>query len=394
MDALQKKLLPLAGHRPLLHRLRLPYLLIVPGLLAIATIALLGFHSDLNIAALYSQCHARSRLRWVSRVPIVGAPSCFLTSFFQLAVGGGDGDSGDSHHHHSSSVRALAIMSVVLSFVAALLTVNLVESARLCNRRSWLIARPTVPWLVFNLIGGALVWDIVIVPEFLRRAKHVQAAKESAAAERLRDVDSFIDLEVRGLTSQVEVVAIPLAVLLGFVAPSAAMLVTVGHPIAVVVWLFFPLWVSLVRYAVKVVGVNAIRDPEPHRLESHQISLGLMYAVPVVCSIASHVFLLVNLFGSPDDRREMTRATTKFIQIDFLIIGATFLYWLLVEAGMLTTAVMIVSSVVLGPGAGLCGSWLLREKAIERYPHGEGGERAAAAGDQQEHDEESPLLRP
>ncbi|KAK8029634.1 hypothetical protein PG993_010925 [Apiospora rasikravindrae] len=390
MDSLQMKLLPLAGHRPLLHRLRLPYLLIVPALLAIATVVLLGFHSDLNIAALYSQCHARSRLRWVSRVPVVGAPSCFLVSFFQLAVGGGD-DVDNAHHH--TSRRALAIMSVVLSFVAALLTANLVESARLCNRRSWLIARPTLPWLVFNLVGGALVWDIVIVPEFLRRAKHVQAAKESAAAEQLRDVDSFIDVEVRGLTSQVEVYAIPLAVLFGFVAPSVIMLATAGHPIAVVVWLFFPLWVSLVRYAVKVVGVNAIRDPEPHRLESHWLSLGLVYVVPVVCSIASHVFLLVNLLGSLDDRREMTRATTKFIQIDFLIIGATVLYWLLVEAGMLTTLAMIVSSVVLGPGTGLSGSWLLREKVIERYPHGEGGERAATGG-QQEADEESPLLRP
>ncbi|KAK8062759.1 hypothetical protein PG997_014856 [Apiospora hydei] len=389
MDSLQKKLLPLAGHRPLLHRLRLPYLLIVPALLAIATVALLGFHSDLDIAALYSQCHARSRLRWVSRVPVVGAPSCFLISFFQLAVGGGD----DDGHHNHTSFRALAIMSVVLSFIAALLTANLVESARLCNRRSWLLARPTLSWLVFNLIGGALVWDIVIVPEFLRRAKHVQAAKESAAAEQLRDVDSFIDVEVRGLTSQVEVYAIPLAVLFGFVAPSVAMLATAGHPIAVVVWLFFPLWVSLVRYVVKVVGVNAIRDPEPHRLESHRLSLGLVYAVPVVCSIASHVFLLVNVFGSPDDRREMTRATTKFIQIDTLIIGATVLYWLLVEAGLLTMLVMIVSSVVLGPGAGLSGSWLMREKAIERYPDGAGGERAAA-GDEQDPDEESPLLRP
>ncbi|KAK7911763.1 hypothetical protein PG985_014244 [Apiospora marii] len=386
MDALQDKLLPRSGHRPLLHRLRLPYLLIVPVLLAAATVALLGFHSDLNIAALYSQCHARSRLRWVSRVPVVGAPSCFLVSFFQLAVGGGDDDGG-----HASG-RALAIMSVVLSFVAALLTASLVESARLCNRRSWLIARPTVPWLVFNLIGGALVWDIVIVPEYLRRAKHVQAAKESAAAERLRDVDSFIDVEVRGLTSQVEVYAIPLAVLFGYVAPSVAMLATAGHPIAVLVWLFFPLWVSVVRYAVKVVGVNAIRDPEPHRLESHRVSVVLVYAVPIVCSVMSHVFLLVNFFGGPDDRREMTRATTKFIQIDFLIIGATVLYWLLVEAGMLTTLVMIVSSVVLGPGAGLSGSWLLREKAIERYSNGEGGEHAA--GDQQEHDEETPLLRP
>ncbi|KAK7993983.1 phosphoglycerate mutase-like protein [Apiospora arundinis] len=381
MESVQKTLLPMAGHRQLLHRLRLPYLLVVPALLAIATVALLGFHSDLNIAALYSQCHARSRLRWLSRIPLIGAPSCFLVSFFQLAVGG---DGGSGH-----SLRAFAIMSVILSFIAALLTANLVESARLCNRRSWLIAKPTVPWLVFNLVGGALVWDLVIVPEFLRRAKDVQAAKESVAAERLRDVDSVIDLEVRCLTSQVEVFAIPLAVLFGFVAPSLAMLVTAGHPIAVIVWLFFPLWVSLVRYAVKVVGVNAIRDPEPHRLESNRVSLALVYAVPVLCSIMSHVLLVVNLFR-PDDRREMTRATIKFIQIDFLLIGATVLYWLLVEAGMLTTLVMIVSSVILGPGAGLSGAWLLREKAIERYPDGDNGEHAAE--DQPEHDEQSPLL--
>lgn len=361
------------AHRPLVLRLRLPWLLIVPVLLAVLGVVMIVLHSDYNIPALYSQCRAHSRLHSLSRLPVIGPPSCFLISFFQFANG---------------SARSFARMTVILSFVSALLATNLVESARLYNKPSRVISRPTIPWLVFNLLGGALVWDLVIVPSFLRRAKDVQAARESSVGERIRDANSGIDREVRCLSSQVEAWAIPIALVFGFVVPSIVML-ALNDPVSIAVWLLFPLWVATIRYAVKVVGVNAVVDPEPYHLESRRWPLVGVYAVPVLCSVLAHGLLIWNLF-SHEDRREMTRATIRFIQIDFIIVGLTVLYWILVEAGIIVSLAFIGLSILLGPGAGLSAAWVLRERAIERYPDGKEGQDTETGQDGS--DEQTPLI--
>ncbi|KAK9780434.1 hypothetical protein SCAR479_02549 [Seiridium cardinale] len=360
-------------HRPLVLRLRLPWLLIVPVLLAVLAIVMLVLHSDYNIPALYSQCRAHSRLHSLSRIPVIGPPSCFLISFFQFA---------------NASARSFARMSVILSFVSALLATNLVESARLCNKPSRVISKPTIPWLVFNLIGGVLVWDLVIVPSFLRRAKDIQAARESSRGERMREANSDLDREVRCLSSQVEVWAIPAAVVIGFVVPSLVMLI-VNDPVSIAVWLFFPLWVAAIRYVVKVVGVNSVTDPEPYDLEARKWQLVGVYAVPVLCSVLAHGLLIWNLF-SHDDRKEMTRATIRFIQIDVVIIGLTVLYWILVEAGVIVTLAFIGLSILLGPGAGLSAAWVLREKAIDNYTDGTEGHEDDVEGTV--NNEQTPLL--
>ncbi len=152
----------------LVNVLSMRYLVIVPVLLAITTAVVLFIHSDVNVAMLYSQCHARARLPWISHMPLLGAPACFLVSFFGEAL---------------ASVRAFAIMSVVLSFIASLLTVSTVEAARICNGPSLLIAYPTGPWLVFNLMGGAMVWELLITPAFFHRSKQLLEARERAASE-------------------------------------------------------------------------------------------------------------------------------------------------------------------------------------------------------------------
>ncbi|KAH6655236.1 hypothetical protein BKA67DRAFT_559964 [Truncatella angustata] len=368
-QALQKR-----THRPVLLRVRLQWLLVVPLLLAILGVVMLVLHSDYNIPALYSQCRAHSRLHALSKIPVIGPPTCFLISFFQFA---------------NASARSFARMSVILSFVSALLATNLVESARLCNKPSRVIYKPTIPWLVFNLLGGALVWDLLIVPSFLLRAKDVQAARESRRAERIREADSDIDRQVRCLSSQVEVWAIPVAVVIGFVVPSVVML-AVNGPISIAVWLFFPLWVSAIRYAVKIVGVNSVVDPEPYHLESRRWPTVGIYAVPVLCSVLAHGLLIWNLF-SHEDRKEMTRVTIRFIQIDFAIIVLTVVYWILVEAGVIVTLAFLGLSILLGPGAGLCAAWVLREKAIERYP--DGTEEQEGDQEQGDNNEQTPLLQ-
>ncbi|KAL1902404.1 hypothetical protein Sste5346_001384 [Sporothrix stenoceras] len=368
----------------LVHHVGLGYLLAVPVLLAIATALVLFVHSDVNVAMIFSQCHARARLPILSRIPVLGTPSCFLVSFFQEALA-------------RTSNRAFATMSVVLSFIGSLLTVSTVEAARICNGPSVLIAYPTGPWLVFNLVGGAMVWELLIIPAFFRRSKEIIKSADGAAGGDNGEgaANPSTRPDSRHLAVVSEVVAIPVAVALGYVVPSLVMLVT-DKPVAIAVWLFFPVYVSLIRQGVRF-AIRSVGQHRPGRtlhLESHKPALLAVYAVPILCSVLSHGLVLWGfLTNQPDDRQELTRSTLRFIEIDLFFIVLTVLYWILVEAGWRVVGVVLGASLLLGPGAGLCIGWIYREHQLgfvdddEHNVAGDEGEGAAAP------DEQTPLLR-
>lgn len=381
---------PPSRPRPPITRLNLRYLLVVPVLLALTTVAVLFFHGEaINIPFLWSQCHARARVPWLSRIPLLGAPSCFLVSFFQEAV---------------ASSRAAAAVAVVLSFVAGLLTVSAVESARVCNQPAVLIAYPTGAWLVFNLVGGAVVWELVILPAFLVRSRQIIAAR-LAGQEAGDEAGTAVSAThpdrgeaMRHLGSTAEAVAIPVAVAVGCILPSVLMLfLGRRHPAAILVWLLFPLWVSLVRQAARraLVRVDADRLGRTLHLESSRGWLAATYALPIACSVLAQGWLVWSLIWGRDDRKEMTRATAKFVEIDAGFVALTVLYWLLVEAGWRVALVMLLASLVLGPGAGVCVAWIYREGKVDpEYPRRR-SVTVVAVGQQagQEPGEETPLLR-
>jgi hypothetical protein len=131
---------------PLVHRLS-PLIISLPLLLLfVSTAWLLFLSSDDNISAIWLQCSPTSIspfLPEISQLPLIGQVSCYMVTFFDYAV---------------ASSRAFAVMSVILSFVAALLTIVLVESARIANQPSILIRSPMATLLFFNLAGGAVAW--------------------------------------------------------------------------------------------------------------------------------------------------------------------------------------------------------------------------------------------
>ncbi|KAL6879163.1 hypothetical protein J3F83DRAFT_758858 [Trichoderma novae-zelandiae] len=356
---------------PPIRTASLNLLLVPPMLLALATLAALFAHSDVDIALLWSQCHARSLVPALSRVPLLGTPSCFLVSFFGCAL---------------DSLRSRAVVGVVLAYVGALATVCAVEAARRCNAGSRLIARPTLWWLLFNLLGGALVWQLVIVPAFLHRAKAQVVAEEEEDGEDGGGRTVEERLEDRTLPDS-EAVAIPIAVAVGYFLPSALML-AFNSPATIAIWLFFPLYVSVVRQAVRYI-VERIRRVSPTSIhhESHWQCVVLVYALPTALSVAAHVFVLWSL-AQDDDRKKMTRLTVSFIEIDFQFIAWTVLYWVFVEAGWRVPLSMIAISVVAGPGAGICLGWLYRERLVK---HGFAGRALEGDGDDRA-GEERPLL--
>ncbi|KAK3370685.1 hypothetical protein B0H63DRAFT_487421 [Podospora didyma] len=352
---------PSRHRRQAVHRFPLTYLLIPPILLAILTGIILFRHSDTSIYMLYSQCHARSRIPWLSHIPVLGSPLCFIVSFFSEAL--------------SAPARSLGIIPPILSFIAGLLTVATVEAARICNAPNVLIAYPTGPWLVFNLVGGALVWQLVIIPAFFHRSREIISARRAGnptATPTLAETsgrgaaDPTFGSSMRHLTKVAEIVAIPVAVAVGYIIPSVVMLtLRPDEPIPILVWLFFPLWVSAVRQLVR--KAMLLLQEEWHasfHLESSKLALAGMYAVPILCSAISQALLIWSLV-QPDDRKEMTRATIKFIVIDMSFIGLTVLYWVLVEAGWQVALVMVAASMVLGPGAGVCIGWMYRERIVD-----------------------------
>ncbi|KAK3350391.1 hypothetical protein B0H65DRAFT_86266 [Neurospora tetraspora] len=345
---------------PPIHHLSLELILIPPILLAFATALSLFTHSDANLYMLYSQCHSHARIDWLSRTPLVGPLACFLVSFFQEAL--------------LSPVRSKGIMSVVLSYVAGLLTITTVEGSRLCNKSAFLLAFPTATWLIFDLVGGALVWEIVIIPAFFHRAKVVIQARRQGTTTSDGEVAAEPELvlgDPRHLSTLAESLSIPVSIAIGYILPSLLILLLPSDKTAVpiLLWLFFPVWVSLLHQGVRTALLQVFKDhptwPRPFHLETSLLPLVTTYSAPILLSLASHIYLIVTLFIHPrDDRQEMTLATTRFIMVNMVYIGLTVLYWAFIEAGWQTALVMLVVTALAGPGAGVCVGWVWRESAV------------------------------
>lgn len=285
-------------------------------------------------------------------------------------------------------------MGVYLSLLTGLWTVSLLESARVCNVKEKVLRWPTAIWsTVVALPGGGVLVGGVLVPVLLRRGRDVAVAgREEGVVADVRDPDRGV--EMRYLDQKGDGVAVPVSVLLGCVVPGVVMLVT-KSPVAVGVWLLFPVWTALVRMGVREV-VN--------RFGGERVEGGLqmardwkvmlwMYAVPVLASAVAHGFLVWSLFARRDDRKEMARATTKAVEIEMGYMLLSMVYFGLVEAGWRTAGVMILATVLAGPGAGVCLGWVYRETIID----GQKGTRVVAVGarprDPEEAGEETPLLR-
>ncbi|KOS17216.1 hypothetical protein ESCO_005936 [Escovopsis weberi] len=389
---------------PPVRLLPLRWLLAPLAVLVVINCATLFAHSDVDIPLLWSQCHSRERLPALSYVPALGTPACFLLSFYEAAL---------------DSSRSRAGICVLLAFLGALATVCWLESTRAWNARSPVIRAPTLPWLAFSLLGpaGAVVWHIAIVPAFVHRARtlflaSVGAGVESAGAgrgqasdggehrpeaserESERDAqDAALAGEAGRAVPDADVVAITVAVALGFFAPSALMLLA-RTPLAVALWLPFPAYITLVQRGARLAVQRFQRaGPTSVLLERHWQAVALVYLLPAVLSVAGSVLFWWHLLARPDDRRKMTLLTASFLEINATAVAVAVLYWLFVEAGWRLPVFVVAASCVLGPGGGLCLGWLYRERLLR---HGFGPRRGGDGADDDERGaayEDTPLLR-
>ncbi|GAB0137273.1 hypothetical protein EsDP_00005546 [Epichloe bromicola] len=337
-------------------------LLVTPlVLLSAATAFVLFLSSDPNVNSLFTRCFSdRDRDQdspAVAQVPVGGPPTCCLVSFFHAAL---------------DSRRSFAIMNEILSFVGALLTITTIESARTCHKSTWMIRNPTASWLLFNLAGGAVVWQLAIVPAFFHygRDKAPPSTASSGITPDSKPQKSEILLPAereRGRhLSSAELHAIPLSVALGYLCPCIPFLLYPSST-SILIWLFFPAYVSVVRQLVRcavpspVPAARRVRQIHP---EAHTPALVGLYALPLLWSVMAHFGLLYHLLFVADDRSVTTKAALAFIQADFGAIGLTVLYWIAIEAGWQTAVRCVVVGGMLGPGAGLCVAWVAREREL------------------------------
>ncbi|KAK0384459.1 hypothetical protein NLU13_8545 [Sarocladium strictum] len=239
----------------------LPSLVLPLVLLGLGTAWILFVNSDPSVSAVFTKCFpvddsdgdgdgdgsdGKTKTPFLSTVPIVGPPVCCLVSFFRAAL--------DSH-------RSAVIMGEILSYVGALLTVTTLESARACNQSSWLIRNPTPSWLLFNLAGGAVIWQLAIIPSFLSHERKRQqlplercssvSVRSVTTAQRQSSEEQRALLGPQGQEQQqqhehmhrhldpAEPPAISVGVVMGYFVPCMLFVLAPGT-VSILAWLFSP----------------------------------------------------------------------------------------------------------------------------------------------------------
>ncbi|KAH8889702.1 hypothetical protein GQ53DRAFT_651701 [Thozetella sp. PMI_491] len=343
---MEKELRP--KRRYLVDRLSFPALVAPLVLLAAATGYLLFLSSDPRVNVLFTPCLSPEpgQSGPFASAPVVGIPTCCLVSFFRAAL---------------SSRRSAAIMGVILSYVGSVYAALTVESARGANQSNWMIRNPTPAWLLFNLAGGAVVWQLAIVPSFLYQAKKCYtspAAGSGTLTKRQATAYATGDSTLRHIPSS-EVLAVSIAIAVGYVLPCIPF-VDSPKPIWILIWLFFPLYVSAVRQLARRLVPSSTRRSSVHP-EFEGTAFFTIYALPIVCSVVSHYALLYDMYFVEDDRAPTTRAALQFIQLDIAAIGLTVLYWIVAVNGLRIALLSVALGLIVGPGAGLCFAWVAKE---------------------------------
>lgn len=358
----------------------LPLVILPLVLLAVVTAYILFLSSDANVNALFTKCLPSQDTPAtvlitddtpsLARLPMVGIPMCCLVSFFHAAL---------------DSVRSFVIMNEILSYVGALLTVTTMESARACNQSSWMIRNPTPAWLLFNLAGGAVVWQLAIIPSFLSHEKGRRKTGRTAEVARPdenrepllagprdphpgdRASEEDEGTHMSRHLDPAEIPAISSGVALGYFVPCMPFLLVPGTA-SITAWLFFPAYTSVARIVTRrLAGWARNNTGDRVHPESSHAAIWTLYLLPIVWSAVAHWSLLYHLIFVSDDRSATTRAALGFIVADFSAIGLTVLWWIAAEAGWRLALFSLVVGIVIGPGGGLCAAWVLREEIMANH---------------------------
>lgn len=356
-------------------------LLLPLAILALITIAAFIHAIDSNfdtLAALWTSCNGPL----LFGEPRLHSPLCFAIHFFQSA---------------HATLRGRLEQAIIVSFLAALATITAVESGAGVQHRAdheaWtdkkkdkdekenqmeegqrykegglisqkLIENLTIPWLLYSLALGALSWQAIIIPAFLYRPqKKAQPQNlsqlQSWTGETPTEVDADADTDPHSP-------AVPLSIVLGLFLPATLMLLHPSAPVPIILFLLFPLWVTLIQHLLR---------PLTSHLTTQSNNKLFVFMPPMIASTLAHIIFLLSLFSSPSiftpsNDAIATTAALLLLEIDHAAIYLATLYWIYIKSHTNTNSVLatLAATVTLGPGAGMCVGWLYHGAGKAKEP--------------------------
>ncbi|SJL02259.1 uncharacterized protein ARMOST_05585 [Armillaria ostoyae] len=336
----------------LLRILIFPLTIVLVSGFAISTVS-----SDL--ADLTSSCAKTNGGPFHILGPILGQFLCGIVTFFKLILSDPEG----SH-----------FLAVFLSFVAGLVTIVCLESARVANQAHRVIKYPTPALMMVNIVGGLVVFPLVLCPAFLLKSQNEHrleplvptiTAEGASVISETTPLIRALPLTDRHVLSVAEIYSIPLSVFLGFIVPSITLFLHPDNEVLIALWQLFPVYVAILRYISRAVLLRSV----PHlcvnnvHVESDNVGLLYVYGAPSVVSLLTHLLYVWHaLAPSSGVPNPQVHAALHVLVVDFWAIALTMLYWLWFEGGIRPATTALLASLIAGPGAGICVGWIMREE--------------------------------
>ncbi|KAK0190690.1 hypothetical protein F5146DRAFT_1045351 [Armillaria mellea] len=333
----------------LLRILIFPLTIVLVSGFAISTVS-----SDL--ADLTSSCAKTNGGPFHILGPILGQFLCGIVTFFKLILSDPEGSS---------------FLAVFLSFVSGLVTIVCLESARVANQAHRVIKYPTPALMMVNIVGGLVVFPLVLCPAFLLKYQNGQRLVSTVTVEGASVISETsplvraLPLPDRHVLSVAEIYSIPLSVFLGFIVPSIALFLYPDNEVLIALWQLFPVYVAILRYISRAVLLRTA----PHlcvnhiHAESNNVKLLYVYGAPSVLSLLTHLlYLWHTLAPSSGVPTPEVQAALHVLVVDFWAVALTMLYWLWFEGGIRPAITALLASLIAGPGAGICVGWIMREE--------------------------------
>ncbi|KAK0243036.1 hypothetical protein EDD85DRAFT_313709 [Armillaria nabsnona] len=312
-----------------------------------------------DLAGLTSSCAKTNGGPFHIFGPMLGQFLCVIVTFFKLIL---------------SDPEGFLFLAVFLSFVAGLVTIVCLESSRVANQAHRVIKYPTPALMMANIVGGLVVFPLVVCPAFLLKSQNKQrlerlvptvTAEGASVISETTPLIRALHLTDRHVLSAAEMYSVPLSVFLGFIVPSITLFLHPDNEVLIELWQLFPVYVAILRYISRTVLLRTV----PHlcvnniHVESDNVELLYVYGAPSVVSLLTHLLYVwhavVPSSGVPDPQ---VHAALHVLVMDFWAIVLTMLYRLWFEGGIRLATTALSASLIAGPGAGICVGWIMREE--------------------------------
>jgi hypothetical protein len=245
-------------------------------------------------------------------------------------------------------------MSIFFSFI----TTTIVESQRQGESPNVVVRYPAAPWLLVNIVSGAIVTPLVMAPGYFHHPRRCLCKQQQS---RMASPDSLPNRAVHASAK----LAIPLSVTGRFIIPLMT-LIFASSPTTVMLWQFFPIYVAIL---FRLLSTILSQLPPTLSAASQGRSKELLFTIPILLSILSYAGPIIYTFPlllsqHHAEASHLTTPAVHILAINFLTIFITLIYRLYVEGGTLTARAAPKWTLVAGPGAGMCFGWITREEAM------------------------------